>query len=198
MIRTLVIDEAHFLRNATSFWGIGAALLGQSAERSIMCTGTPFNNGPRDMAALQSYVDASHEAASEKWWKEALGTKPAAAVREAVRAWREGGGMLRRNIDVLEQQLPDLDVREESIILDDAELFAYLPLEDSTLELLKQFAETNDEDKKEKLRLFRVMMSLMALMRMSLIHSVCPYGRRRPPFYEFPRCGSSFYEGPTC
>ena len=69
VIRTLIIEEAHFLRNAVSFWGIGAALAGNGAERTIMCTGTPFNNGPRDMAALQSYVDASSPAAEEKWWK---------------------------------------------------------------------------------------------------------------------------------
>ena len=81
--------------------------------------------------------------------------------------------------------------------MDDDELFAYLPLEDSILELLKKFAEVSDDDKKEKLKLFRVMMSLMvlvsaqikfcgvfdslidcaqALMRMSLIHNVAPYG----------------------
>jgi hypothetical protein len=32
VIRTLIIDEAHFLRNAVSFWGIGAALAGNGAE----------------------------------------------------------------------------------------------------------------------------------------------------------------------
>ena len=58
--------------------------------------------------------------------------------------------------------------------MDDEELFAYLPLEDSILELLKKFAEVSDDDKKEKLKLFRVMMSLMALMRM--------WARRRHDF----------------
>ena len=103
--------------------------------------------------------------------------------------------MVRRNLNVLTTQLPQLDVTTENIILDDDELFAYLPLEDSILELLKKFAEVSDDDKKEKLKLFRVMMSLMvlvsaqikfcavfdslidcaqALMRMSLIHNVAP------------------------
>tara|TARA_B100000459_G_scaffold139744_1_gene98228 strand:- start:30 stop:794 length:765 start_codon:yes stop_codon:yes gene_type:complete len=98
VIRTLIIDEAHFLRNAVSFWGIGAALAGNGAERTIMCTGTPFNNGPRDMAALQSYVDASSPAAEEKWWKEAVSGKGGPEIARAVRDWRENGGMVRRNL----------------------------------------------------------------------------------------------------
>lgn len=43
--RTVIVDEGHFLRNLTSFWGIGAALLGLNAERIVPCTGTPFCNG---------------------------------------------------------------------------------------------------------------------------------------------------------
>ena len=65
-----------------------------------MCTGTPFNNGPRDMAALQSYVDASSPAAAEKWWKEAVSGKGGPEIARAVRDWRENGGMVRRNLDV--------------------------------------------------------------------------------------------------
>ena len=40
---------------------------------------------------------------------------------------------VRRNLDVLTTQLPQLDVTTENVILDDDELFAYLPLEDSIL-----------------------------------------------------------------
>ena len=94
-----------------------------------MCTGTPFNNGPRDMAALQSYVDASSPAAEEKWWKEAVSGKGGPEIARAVRDWRENGGMVRRNLDVLTTQLPQLDVTTENVILDDDELFAYLSVE---------------------------------------------------------------------
>ncbi|KAH8063264.1 ATP binding protein [Aureococcus anophagefferens] len=177
-IRTLIIDEAHFLRNQVSFWGIGAALCGQSAERCVMATGTPFNNGPRDMAALQSYVDASNAAASTQWWVDAVSGKGGAEVAAAVRSWREGGGMLRRGTEVLAQQLPDKTVRAQNMVLGDEELFAYLPLEDSLLELLDKFAGTDDADKKEKLRLFQIMMAIMSLMRMSLIHSLAPHNGR--------------------
>ena len=42
VIRTLIIDEAHFLRNAVSFWGIGAALAGNGAE---LCGNQPVCRG---------------------------------------------------------------------------------------------------------------------------------------------------------
>ncbi|KAH8070923.1 ATP binding protein [Aureococcus anophagefferens] len=158
-IRTLIIDEAHFLRNQVSFWGIGAALCGQSAERC-------------------SYVDASNAAASTQWWVDAVSGKGGAEVAAAVRSWREGGGMLRRGTEVLAQQLPDKTVRAQNMVLGDEELFAYLPLEDSLLELLDKFAGTDDADKKEKLRLFQIMMAIMSLMRMSLIHSLAPHNGR--------------------
>jgi hypothetical protein len=65
-----------------------------------MCTGTPFNNGPRDMAALQSYVDASSPAAEEKWWKEAVSGKGGPEIARAVRDWRENGGMVRCCVEI--------------------------------------------------------------------------------------------------
>ena len=85
------------------------------------------------MAALVSYSDASSPAAEEAWWKEALGEKAAADVQEAVKDWREGGGMLRRDLSVLATQLPELDVRVDNFILDDGELFARGPSRDSRL-----------------------------------------------------------------
>ena len=54
---TVIVDEAHFLKNPLTYWGIGTALLGCHAQRIICATGTPFNNGPQDMAALMSYID---------------------------------------------------------------------------------------------------------------------------------------------
>jgi len=37
---TVVIDEAHFLKNPLTFWGVGAGLLGCHAQRVICATGT--------------------------------------------------------------------------------------------------------------------------------------------------------------
>ncbi|KAH8079175.1 helicase [Aureococcus anophagefferens] len=96
---TVIIDEAHFLRNATSKWGIGAALLGHSSKFCVSATGTPYNNGPQDMAALVSFFDARQDAATKAWWVDACATheSPAtAAVQKAVATWRPRG-LLRRD-----------------------------------------------------------------------------------------------------
>lgn len=45
IFRTILIDEAHFLKNLLSFWAIGAALLGMVSERTVPLSGTPYNNG---------------------------------------------------------------------------------------------------------------------------------------------------------
>jgi hypothetical protein len=47
--RTLVIDEAHFLKNLLSYWGMGCGALGLHAERVIPMTGTPYNNSAQDI-----------------------------------------------------------------------------------------------------------------------------------------------------
>ena len=44
VFRTLIIDEAHFLKNQASFWGIGAMLLAVHSDFSVPLTGTPYNN----------------------------------------------------------------------------------------------------------------------------------------------------------
>ena len=51
VIRTLIIDEAHFLRNAVSFWGIGAALAGNGAE---LCGNQPVCRVP-DNSSLSHF-----------------------------------------------------------------------------------------------------------------------------------------------
>jgi len=45
------------LKNPLTYWGVGAALLGCHEQRIICATGTPFNNGAQDMAALMSYIE---------------------------------------------------------------------------------------------------------------------------------------------
>jgi len=45
MYRTILIDEAHCLKNVVSYWGLGAALLGLASQRSVPLSGTPYNNG---------------------------------------------------------------------------------------------------------------------------------------------------------
>jgi hypothetical protein len=45
--RSLIIDEAHFLKNNLAYWGIAGLLLSLHCERAIPMTGTPYNNGPQ-------------------------------------------------------------------------------------------------------------------------------------------------------
>ena len=44
---TVIVDEAHFVKNLLAYWGMGVALLGAQSKRTVLCTGTPFNNGPQ-------------------------------------------------------------------------------------------------------------------------------------------------------
>ncbi len=54
---SVIIDECHFLKNVIAYWGIGAALLGGQAKRTVLLSGTPYNNGPSDMSALMTFID---------------------------------------------------------------------------------------------------------------------------------------------
>lgn len=65
--RTLLIDESHFLRNLEAFWGFGSALLGMFTERSVLLSGTPYNNGPQDMATQMTIIDPRHKTANLNW-----------------------------------------------------------------------------------------------------------------------------------
>jgi hypothetical protein len=38
------------IKNPTSFWGLGSALMGHHATRVIAATGTPYNNNIADLA----------------------------------------------------------------------------------------------------------------------------------------------------
>jgi len=65
--RTLLIDESHFLRNLEAYWGFGSALLGMFTERSVLLSGTPYNNGPQDMATQMTIIDPCHRSANLNW-----------------------------------------------------------------------------------------------------------------------------------
>ena len=70
--QTIIVDEAHFCKNVLAYWGLGLALLGTQTRRSVLLTGTPYNNGPHDMTALMTYIDPSHEASTIGWWERAV------------------------------------------------------------------------------------------------------------------------------
>ncbi|KAH8079594.1 ATP binding protein [Aureococcus anophagefferens] len=180
---TVIIDEAHFLRNATSKWGIGAALLGHSSKFCVSATGTPYNNGPQDMAALVSFFDARQDAATKAWWVDACATheSPAktAAVQKAVATWRPRG-LLRRDKSVLSEQLPPRVVRSLPVTPSLAELYCYVPLQAAFFDVLSKFARLAEQglEKREKIKLFKLLLSIMTLMRMATVHSVLPRNGR--------------------
>ena len=45
--RTVLFDEAHFMRNPKSLWGMHAVVIGQHSRRTLALTGTPYNNRPQ-------------------------------------------------------------------------------------------------------------------------------------------------------
>jgi len=67
LFRTILIDEAHFLKNLVSYWGLGTALLGMSSQRSVPISGTPYNNGPQDMATLMTFIQPGIEPSKLSW-----------------------------------------------------------------------------------------------------------------------------------
>ena len=55
---TVVIDEAHFLKNPLTFWGIGASLLGCHAARVICATGCLSCKQTQNYRACVSHCDS--------------------------------------------------------------------------------------------------------------------------------------------
>ena len=83
--------KSHFNMFAVlAFWGMGTALLGAQSKRIALLTGTPYNNGPRDMSALMTYIDPTHESACIKWWEKATAKGSKQEVVRAVSNWRKG------------------------------------------------------------------------------------------------------------
>jgi hypothetical protein len=50
-----------------------------------LCIGTPFNNGPQDMAAMMSYVNPLAHESSLSFWKEATSENPRDTVVKKLR-----------------------------------------------------------------------------------------------------------------
>ena len=175
VFETVIIDEAHFLRNVLAYWGLGAAALGAQSKRIILLSGTPFNNSNSDMSALMTFIDPRHEAARVKWWDKATSSGSAAAIIRDVAEWRKSF-VLRRQKDVLGDKLPS---RERCVIdspLRRSEVGVYEYYEYVFLKVLDQLKEDEDNRRKQR-EMVNIMMSCMACMRMALIHPVIPRGR---------------------
>ena len=175
VFETVIIDEAHFLRNVLAYWGLGAAALGAQSKRTILLSGTPFNNSNSDMSALMTFIDPRHEAARVKWWDKATSGRSATAIIRDVGEWKKIF-MLRRQKDVLGDKLP---TRHRCVIdapLRLSEFGVYEYYEYVFLKVLDQLKE-DEENRRKQREMVNIMMSCMACMRSALIHPILPRGR---------------------
>jgi hypothetical protein len=172
----VVIDEAHFLKNRVSNWGIGAAMLGVHAERTITMTGTPYCNNSSDVAALQSYIDVTHVAAKTKWWDTATGDKAKPDTIQEVSLWRDQYLVRRRKEVVLKDVLKQKIITDIQVQCLPQELQVYGLIEDMLRKLMEKFAKKATHPRKEK-EMQDIMMALMSLGRGCLVHPMIPNGR---------------------
>ena len=126
VFETLIIDEAHLLKNLTAYWGIGAALLGVHAERSICVTGTPYNNRTQDLATLMTFINPAVSSAYNDFWIQATETSSDVDIVRKVTAWREKYLIRRRKEDELKDELPVKTVHAELVPQYPAELAVYV------------------------------------------------------------------------
>jgi SNF2 family DNA or RNA helicase len=181
VFQTLIIDESHFLKRITTFWGIGAALMATHAFRTAPLTGTPYNNGASDMATQMTFIDAAKRAAYKEWWVDATGGLQAETIRKRVAKWHLDYLVRRRKEDVL-QDLVKKTVESRLISQFAAEQSVYENYESVLDPVLKEFGkllpyQENPAVRQQLKELFTVMMALMSNMRSANIHAMLPGGR---------------------
>lgn len=178
--RTVIADEAHFLKNLCSFWGIGLSLIGINAERIVPLTGTPYCNGNQDLASLMAFIDPTHGASRKDWWDSKTSKRAGPAVVAALGDWREDYMLLRKKDIVLKGKLPDKVRTIMNVLPYMIELAYYEQEEEKFLNVLESFRETltdSPQAKQRLLELFSYAMAFLANMRKVLIHSMLSVGR---------------------
>ncbi|CAB9520696.1 regulator of chromatin subfamily A containing DEAD/H box 1 [Seminavis robusta] len=191
MFRTVVIDEAHFLKSLKTLWGMAAALLGLHTERMLPMTGTPYNNSCQDIASLMTFINPTEHWAAEKWWKRATENGDSRRVAQAVAEW-SSTRLLRRDKDVIADKLPGKAVRKVRVSSCPVELKVY---EEYEQKLQAAFGRLKalDSGGTGNTRLFQqsleVMLRTAACCRMALIHPILPGGGREiTVFFSPSRC----------
>ena len=193
VFETVLIDEAHFLKNITTFWGMGAGLLSTHALRAAPLTGTPYNNGPTDLATMMTFVDAGKSSARKSWWKNA--TMEAAAggnIRNRVAQWHAEFLVRRRKEDVL-NELVEKSVENRLVSQYYAEQIVYNSYEAKMEPILKAFAELlpyqdNPAIRKQLKELHTILMAIMSSLRAANIHAMLPGGREYTKQFSPTRC----------
>ena len=64
----VALDEAHFLKNPLSWWGIHGVMLGLHARRFVAVTGTPYTTRNQDLATLCAMINPIASCAEAAWW----------------------------------------------------------------------------------------------------------------------------------
>lgn len=147
---TVIIDEAHFLRNILAYWGLGASALGAQSKRTILLSGTPYNNSTSDLSSLMTYIDPKLPSAKLKWWENATKGRAGEIIRECSK-WKSEY-MLRRQKDVLGDKLPARDrvVVDAPLRLTECGVYEYY--EYVFLKVLNQLQEEVDDGNRRKQR----------------------------------------------
>ena len=83
---TLIMDEAHRLRNPGSASSVGAAEAAAKAQRLLLLTGSPITNSPSDMANLLAMLH-NKQLSPEEFEKRYVGYK---TVRPGLFGWLRG------------------------------------------------------------------------------------------------------------
>jgi SNF2 family DNA or RNA helicase len=133
------------------------------------------------MATLMAFINPSHRAANDKWWRDATSAGDVRSVARAVHNWSTVY-IVRREKDVLTVQLPPKMILSENVAVTKVEIAEYDFYEERFLKVLKAFSRLQQnnsvEANWEKKMMFRSMLSLATRMRMALIHPVLPDGGR--------------------
>lgn len=149
--RSLIIDEAHLMKNVATYWGVGAGLLTALSQRSIPLSGTPFIHGTQDMATLMVYINPTLPQAQKYWWTCATSPfDPKADTLKEVKEWRRNY-FVRRAKSVLTKELPTKTIEEKYVGCFASEMAVYNEHETAFFDALNAFLKMNEgfEDKRE-------------------------------------------------
>ena len=144
-------------------------------------TGTPYNNRSQDLATLMTFVDPTLSSAQDAWWTKATSNRAAEAVVEAVADWRDKL-LIRRDKSALGDSLTKKTVSSIVVAPSPLELPVYEEYEQSFARTIDKLAKLVDDPSPRAVarrkKLFDMMLSSAACMRMALIHPVIPAGGR--------------------
>ena len=148
--RTLIVDEAHMMKNLATYWAVGVGLLAAVSQRNVPLSGTPFIHGPQDMATLMVFINASSTGSTKQWWKEATRYNSNVETFKSVQKWR-GSYFVRREKSILAKELPTKTVSVMNVGCFGSELGVYYEHEKSFFDALTAFSKLSkaQEDKRE-------------------------------------------------